>query len=162
MNSVHSDLLVQINDLLGRFFLSFDQKDWSAMADCLAPQVAIDYASSGREPPSTMSGDDFVSRRRDASVADGLSKQHSFSNLLITPQDDENTVSVRCNYLILRFALPGVLSEAEDDFFHSCGSYQFLLCDIEGKWKISSITQHALRSWGNADLHQSSRLGANA
>ncbi|SHM25033.1 nuclear transport factor 2 family protein [Halomonas cupida] len=151
MRTVDPDVFVQINDVLCRFFLSFDQRDWPTMAECLAPQVTIDYSSSGREPPSTMSGDDFVRRRQNA--VDSLSKQHGFSNLLITPQPDEKVVSARCNYLIMRFALSREFSTAEKDFFHSCGSYQFLLGKIESEWKISSIKQNTLHSWGNAALH---------
>jgi hypothetical protein len=57
---------IAINDVLCRFFAAFDERDWTAMANCLAPEVFIDYSSSGREPPSVMSGSEFVQRRRDA------------------------------------------------------------------------------------------------
>lgn len=147
MKTVNPTVFMQINDVLCRFFLSFDRRDWPAMVECLAPQVAIDYSSSGREQPTTMSGQDFVSRRQNA--VDKLAKHHSFSNLLITQGADERTVSARCNYLILRFDPAG----SDEDFFHSCGSYEFELVEIEGDWKISSIKQDALRSWGNASLH---------
>lgn len=153
MRTVDPDVFVQINDVLCRFFLSFDQRDWPAMAECLAPLITVDYSSSGREPPSTMSGDDFVRRRQNA--VDRLSKQHGFSNLLITPQPDGKAVSARCNYLILRFLLPQDCSTQEEGFFHSCGSYQFLISYMQSEWKISSITQHTLRSWGDAALHKS-------
>ena len=90
---------IAINDVLCRFFLAFDERDWSAMETCLAPEVFIDYSSSGREQPSTMSGAEFVQRRRDA--VDTLAKHHSFSNLLLSKEVDG--VRGRCNYLILRF-----------------------------------------------------------
>ncbi|TLX62420.1 hypothetical protein DN820_16520 [Stutzerimonas nosocomialis] len=154
MNATDLGLFIQINDVLCRFFLAFDQKDWSSMADCLASEVAIDYASSGREAPLTMSGQDFVERRRKA--VDSLAKHHSFSNLLVT-QVSQTRVSARCNYLILRFSsLPGA---ADEDFFHSCGSYEFGLSTVDGYWKIASIKQNALRSWGNASLHGGSAQG---
>lgn len=124
------------------------------MTECLAPEVEIDYASSGREQPSTMSGHDFVERRQKA--VDRLAKHHSFSNLLVT-QASETRVSARCNYLILRFSsLP---EAADEDFFHSCGSYEFRLSFIQGRWKIASIKQNALRSWGNSSLHGGSAHG---
>ncbi|SEF81823.1 nuclear transport factor 2 family protein [Marinobacterium lutimaris] len=151
MSIVDSKLFVEINDLLCRFFLAFDQRDWSAMTGCLAPQIRVDYSSSGRERPSTMDGEAFVRRRQNA--VDNLSKQHSFSNLQINPQAEETVFSVSCNYLILRFARSSEPVEAGEDFFHSCGSYQFLVCEIDGELKISSITQHNLRSWGNFHLH---------
>lgn len=153
LKTVEPTVFMQINDLLCHFFLSFDQRDWSAMVECLAPQVAIDYSSSGREQPTTMSGQDFVSRRQNA--VDRLAKHHSFSNLLITRGADDRTVSARCNYLILRFGSAG----SGEDFFHSCGSYEFLFNDIQGDWKISSIKQNALQSWGNSSLHGGSSQG---
>ncbi|MCQ4313240.1 nuclear transport factor 2 family protein [Pseudomonas stutzeri] len=152
MKAIDTTIFLQINDLLCQFFLSFDRRDWPAMVECLAPLVAIDYSSSGREQPTTMSGQDFVSRRQNA--VDRLAKHHSFSNLLIARGADERTVSARCNYLILRFDSAG-----SGDFFHSCGSYEFLFDDIQGDWKISSIKQNALRSWGNSSLHGGSWQG---
>lgn len=140
-----------INDSLSRFFLAFDQRDWPAMTDCLAAKVHIDYASSGREQPSLMSNQDFVQRRKDA--VDSLNKHHSFSNLLL--EKTAKGINARCNYLILRFA--DQVSEAADDFYHSCGAYEFVFQDVDGQLKIASITQRALRSWGNRELHGGSR-----
>ena len=76
---------IAINDVLCRFFLAFDERDWTAMEDCLATEVFIDYSSSGREQPSVMSSTEFVKRRQDA--VDTLAKHHSFSNLLSTGAD---------------------------------------------------------------------------
>lgn len=153
MKTVDPSVFIQINDLLCRFFLSFDRRDWPAMVECLAPQVAVDYSSSGREQPTTMTGQDFVSRRQ--SAVDTLAKHHSFSNLLVTTGADEHVVSARCNYLILRFDTAG----SDEDFFHSCGSYAFGFECMDGIWAISSIKQDALRSWGNASLHGGSSKG---
>ena len=144
---------IAINDLLCCFFLAFDERDWTAMERCLAPEVFIDYASSGREQPSTMSSAEFVQRRRNA--IDTLSKHHSFSNLLLTKE--ERGVRGRCNYLILRF--DRAFMGDGDDFYHSCGAYEFLFGKAEGAWKITNITQRALQSWGNRQLHAGTRKG---
>jgi 3-phenylpropionate/cinnamic acid dioxygenase small subunit len=140
-----------ISDVLCRFFLAFDERDWEAMANCLAAEVFIDYSSSGREQPGVMSGHDFVQRRR--GVVDTLLKHHSFSNLLLSKEADG--VRARCNYLILRFN-PEHQGEGED-YYHSCGAYEFLFRKAQDSWKIASITQRALRSWGNRELHGGSR-----
>ncbi len=147
MKTIDPTVFMQINDRLCRFFLSFDNRDWPAMVECLAPQIAVDYSSSGREQPTTMSGPDFVSRRQNA--VDRLAKHHSFSNLLMIGGVDERAVRARCNYLILRFDPAG----SDEDYFHSCGSYEFGFEDMEGDWRIASIKQNTLRSWGNASLH---------
>ena len=98
-----------------------------------------------------MSGSEFVQRRRDA--VDSLAKHHSFSNLLLSREAD--TVRGRCNYLILRFDRdfrgPG------ENFYHSCGAYEFLFSKAHGPWKITSIVQRALQSWGNSQLHGGTR-----
>lgn len=142
---------IAINDVLCRFFAAFDERDWTAMDSCLAPEVFIDYSSSGREQPRAMSGSEFVQRRRDA--VDSLAKHHSFSNLLLSREAD--TVRGRCNYLILRFDRdfrgPG------ENFYHSCGAYEFLFSKAHGPWKITSIVQRALQSWGNSQLHGGTR-----
>jgi hypothetical protein len=142
---------IVINDLLCRFILAFDERDWAAMENCLAPEVFIDYASSGREPPSTMSSAEFVQCRRDA--IDTLCKHHSFSNLLLTKE--EGSVRGRCNYLILRF--DRAFTGEGEDFYHSCGAYEFLFGKAKGARKITSITQRALQSWGNRQLHAGTR-----
>ncbi|MFC1458239.1 nuclear transport factor 2 family protein [Microvirga arabica] len=142
---------IAINDLLCRFFLAFDERDWTSMADCLAPEVFIDYSSSGREQPSTMTNSEFVQRRQNA--IDTLAKHHSFSNLLLSSEAD--VVRGRCNYLILRFERD--LKRPDEDFYHSCGSYEFVFCKLDGSWRIISIMQSALRSWGNPHLHGGTR-----
>jgi hypothetical protein len=143
-----------IHDIICRFLLAFDTRDWALMETILAPEVFVDYASSGREEPMTMSAADFVARRR--SAVDALSKHHSFSNLLLTWE--EGRINARCNYNILRFASePPVEGE---DFYHSCGSYEFEFSKLERGWAIASITQCHLKSWGNRSLHGGSKVVA--
>ncbi|HZX15818.1 MAG TPA: nuclear transport factor 2 family protein [Pseudomonas sp.] len=158
MKAVSPNDFVAINDVLCRFFLSFDRRDWASMTNCLSSLVFIDYSSSGREKPSSMSGKDFVKRRENA--VDNLAKHHSFSNLLLAYEQNEDSVSARCNYLILRFGDSQSTDIGGENFFHSCGNYDFLLSRADDCWRISSITQHALQSWGNRNLHGGSRAGS--
>lgn len=148
MSLIDARVRDDIHDVLCRFFLAFDERDWTAMRAALASEVFIDYASSGREQPGPMSGDEFVRRRRDA--VDDLSKQHSFSNFLLLADGSE--MRGRCNYLILRFAKADGYG-----FYHSCGTYEFAFAQSDGSWRISSITQRMLRSWGDRELHGGSR-----
>ncbi|MBB3139382.1 nuclear transport factor 2 family protein [Halomonas organivorans] len=157
MNTVDPDVFVPVNDLLCRFFHCFDRRDWPAMTECLMPEVTVDYASSGREPPSTMPGEAFVRRRREA--VDTLTKQHGFSNLRVTREGDGHAAIASCHYLILRFELSRELAAEEENFFHSCGSYEFQLRQVRGEWKIAGIKQQALQSWGNSSLHAGSAQG---
>lgn len=61
----------------------------------------------------------------------------------------------RGNYLILRFN-PDFKGEGKD-FYHSCGSYESRSGKAEGAWRITSITQRALGSWGKRQLHGGTR-----
>jgi hypothetical protein len=151
MNGIETRDREMIHDLLCRFFLAFDTRDWALMAATLSPDVFVDYASSGREEPTAMSAADFVARRR--SAVDALSKHHSFSNLLSTRE--EGKVTARCNYTILRFATEPPLEG--EDFYHSCGSYEFEFDNPDRSWAIASIKQRQLKSWGNRSLHGGSR-----
>ncbi|WP_244640137.1 nuclear transport factor 2 family protein, partial [Aureimonas glaciei] len=123
--------------------------------ETLAEKVSVDYYSSGREAPVTMLGTEFVERRKGA--VDSLSKQHSFSNLMLSRAGDG--IGGRCNYVILRFAEG---ASGGKDFYHSCGSYEFRFSPAEGSWRIASITQRTLWSWGNRHLHGGSRKSQTA
>lgn len=136
------------HDLLCRFFASFDKHDWIGMRSVLAPDIFVDYASSGRETARQIPSEEFVSAR--ANAKDNLTKQHNFSNLLIMESTAEKLV-ISCHYLILRFDLPN--TDQQTNFYHSCGEYVFELVPLEPQYRIASIKQAMLRSWGNASLH---------
>lgn len=144
-----STIYFGVHTTLCRFFAAFDSRDWASMGNCLAPDIFIDYSSSGRESPATMTGEAFVNKRKNA--VDSLTKQHSFSNLYISEQTDKTGLSVSCNYLILRFDLSNPVQT--DNFFHSCGQYEFTFERLADELKISSIKQLKLQSWGNKSLH---------
>ena len=148
-----STIYVEVHTTLCRFFAAFDKRDWASMGNCLASEIFIDYSSSGRESPVTMTGEAFVSKRK--SAVDNLTKQHSFSNLYISEQTDEAGIFASCNYLILRFDLSN--PNRTDNFFHSCGQYEFTFEQHADDLKISSIKQLMLQSWGNKGLHGGSK-----
>lgn len=146
---MNSSMYLEAHEVLCCFFAAFDKRDWPSMSACLAPEIFIDYSSSGREAPGMMTGEEFVRRR--ASAVDNLTKQHSFSNLCVTKNLEEENVAASCNYLILRFDLRN--PKQEENFYHSCGEYLFEMVVLSNKLKISSIKQLKLQSWGNISLH---------
>lgn len=145
---MNAQMFYEINNLLCSFFAAFDKREWSLMSTCLAPQVFIDYASSGRDHPELIDKHEFIRRRSDS--PDKLSKQHSFSNLHIAGESEDPSITASCNYLILRFATNPATG---DDFYHSCGQYRFQLKRHGHEWVIAAILQSQLRSWGNPTLH---------
>lgn len=151
---MQSHMFMGAHEVLCQFFSAFDKRNWVSMIDCLASEIFIDYSSSGREAPGVMTGEEFVERR--ATAIDNLTKQHSFSNLLIHSDADNQRIQASCNYLILRFDLSS--SKQDENFFHSCGEYVFEMVESGEKLKISSIKQFKLQSWGNKNLHGGSLL----
>jgi hypothetical protein len=140
---------VAINDLLSRFFLAFDAKDWSAMRGCLCDEVFTDYSSFRQVPSATIPADMFVEQRRTALQA--LEMQHNFLNLCVEFDADATAATARCNYVIHRFHR--ALDAIDDDYFHSYGHYVFGFVNVEGRWRIAGITQTVVRNVGNLNIH---------
>jgi hypothetical protein len=44
---------IGINDVLCRFFLAFDERDWTAMANCLAPRCSSIIPLQGASSPAS-------------------------------------------------------------------------------------------------------------
>ncbi|WP_440809074.1 nuclear transport factor 2 family protein [Pseudomonas syringae] len=136
------------HDLLCRFFAAFVNRDWIGMRSVLAPEIFVDYSSSGRETAREIAAEEFVNAR--ANAEDGLTKQHNFSNLLVVESTAEKLV-VSCHYLILPFDL--LSTDQQTNFYHSCGEYVFGFAPFERQYRIASIKQVMLQSWGDARLH---------
>jgi hypothetical protein len=151
----HSDDKLACNDLLCRFFQSFDEKDWTAMRRCLADEVYTDYSSFRDVAAGTIGGDRYVEQRRAA--LNELDMQHNFLNLAVDTSGD--TATARCNYIIHRFH-PS-FAGASDQFFHSYGHYHFGLQRGADGWRIASITQVLLRNHGNREIHGATRSANN-
>jgi hypothetical protein len=143
------------NDLLCRFFQSFDEKDWIAMRACLCDEVFTDYSSFRDVPAGTVSGDRYVDQRRAALAA--LDMQHNFLNLAVDVSGEE--AEARCNYIIHRFhpSFDGM----NDNFFHSYGHYIFGFRREFGGWRIAQIKQVLLRNHGNREIHGATRSENN-
>jgi hypothetical protein len=151
--SEHAAHRAAINDLLTRFFQSFDQGDWALMRSCLSEQVFADYSSFRETPAATLPADDYVEQRRTALRE--LRMQHNFVNLRVEVESNGKTASARCNYMIYRFhpSYDGL----NDHYFHSFGWYAFGFARTAGVWRISHITQHLLRNVGRRELHGATR-----
>ncbi len=149
------DAKLACNDLLCRFFQSFDEKDWTAMRACLCDEVFTDYSSFRDVPAGTIRGDRYVEQRRAALSA--LDMQHNFLNLAVAVAGE--TAEARCNYIIHRF--DPAFDGANDRFFHSYGRYIFGFRRAADGWRIARITQNLLRNHGNPEIHGATRLQDN-
>ena len=136
-----------LNDLLCRFFQSFDIKDWSIIRECLSDTVWTDYSSFRDVAPGNISGDRYVAQRKAALSA--LDMQHNFLNLRVDVNGE--TASGRCNYVIHRFDPMGPA------YFHSYGRYEFGFQRISGDWRLARIRQVLLRNEGDPEIHGATR-----
>ena len=144
-----------LNDLLCRFFWSFDEKDWKTMRSCLANTIWTDYSSFRAVPPGKISGDRYVAQREAALSA--LDMQHNFLNLRV--EIDDATARGWCNYIIHRFHPD--FDGRNDAFFHSYGRYEFGFLQVDDEWRISAIRQILLRNHGNPEIHGATRSVEN-
>lgn len=140
-----------INDVLCKFFRSFDTRDWTAMRECLCDRIWTDYSSFRDVAPGEISGDRYVAQREAALAA--LDMQHNFLNLQI--EGGGNTAAAWCNYIIHRFHPE--FDGQDDGFFHSYGRYEFGFSRKEGQWAIRRIRQILLRNQGNPEIHGATR-----
>lgn len=130
------------------FCRAFDQRDWSALRRCLAANLVVDYSGFRGTLPTRMTADEFVALRQTA--LEGLVTQHLSVNHLVTFTDQD----ARCRFDFVIHRWPR--DAADSRFFHTFGYYEIVLRlaeDAAHGWVIQSITQQALRSEGNPELH---------
>jgi hypothetical protein len=144
----HQDVVNTIHE----FCRAFDQRDWTALRRCLAPNVFVDYSSFRGTLPTRMTADEFVALRQNA--LEGLVTQHLSVNHLVAFTDR----GARCRFDFVIHRWPQ--DAADSRFFHTFGYYEIILGLAERaayRWVIESITQQALRSEGSPELHGAQR-----
>ncbi len=89
----------RILDVVTRFQLVFDQKNWDAFDELLADQLEVDYFQFRGEPLCVVSCHEYKGSRQQA--LSHLRLQHNLSNPLIRIEQDR--AWLECNYQIYRF-----------------------------------------------------------
>ena len=145
-----NNLNLEIQELLHKFMLSFDNKDFSIMKDCLCEEVYLDYSSFRGDLPAKQTSSAYCENRQESLA--NLVTQHNLLNLLIKINDDNLTAKVNCNFIIYRFLKE--YQGSRDDFFHSYGQYEFKLICENNKWLIASIIQKITMNDGNKNIHK--------
>lgn len=90
----------RILEVITRFQLVFDQKNWDAFDELLADQLEVDYLQFRGEPLCVVSCHEFKGSRQQA--LSHLRLQHNLSNPLIRIEQDR--AWLECNYQIYRFS----------------------------------------------------------
>lgn len=89
----------RILEVVTRFQLVFDQKNWDTFDELLADQLEVDYFQFRGEPLCMVSCHEYKGSRQQA--LSHLRLQHNLSNPLVRIEQDQ--AWLECNYQIYRF-----------------------------------------------------------
>jgi hypothetical protein len=124
-----------LSNLVARFALSFDTKDWASLRGCLADRVHVDYADLRGTPPATVDADEYVRARRDS--LDHLLLHHVVGSVEVVI--DGATAKCRAAMMIWRKSDAGTFSTHALYVF---GARK------DSSWKLDAITQKVLWNEG--------------
>ena len=132
-----------IQQLIAQFANSFDMKDWTALGECLADELATDYSELRGTPPETMTRARFLELRRSALQL--LRTHHLGGNVEIKLA--QSVAEAKVSMVIYRSAESGGI-------FNTHCLYMFGLVRVEGRWVIKSIVQKVLMNDGQRHIHK--------
>lgn len=131
-----------IREVVSRFFLAFDDADWSSLRACLVDEITVDYADLRGEAPRSLPADEYVAARKEGLA--GLQTLHASTNQVVTVDGDH--ADCACSALIQRTAVDGAT-------FDTAARYDFLLRCASDGWRIDGIRQSVLWNRGDPRVH---------
>jgi hypothetical protein len=131
---------VALSNLIARFALSFDMKDWGALRDCLADRVHTDYSDLRGAPAATVDADDYVRARRDA-----------LEHLLLHHVVGSAEIVIRGASATCRAAMM-IWRKSGEETFATHALYTFG-ARKDASWKLDAITQKVLWNDGSPTIH---------
>lgn len=132
----------ELQDLVARFANSFDLKQWDRLGQCLTATLHTDYSDLRGTPPEILSRDEFVQRRR--SALQDLQTHHLAGNL---------EVALSGAIANLKVSMAIYRRNGAGETFNTHCLYFFGAEQEEGVWRINSITQKVLMSYGQPAIH---------
>ena len=137
---------IKIIELINRFGMSIDLRDWSSFRSLFTEQVKFDYSSIG-EVAGTLSADEIVNTaRRD--LGGFQTTQHLISNHLIEVKNDTATANAHVR------AMHFLPNEVKDPLLEMGGYYTASLVLMDSNWKIQSWKFDILWSRGDLELFE--------
>lgn len=134
--------VLELQDLVARFANSFDLKQWDDLAQCLTPTLHTDYSDLRGTPPETLSREEFVEQRR--SALHDLQTHHLSGNLEVAVSGE--SASLKVSMMIHRRSATGETLTTHCLYFFGAVREQ-------GAWRIGSIRQKVLMSYGQPAIH---------
>jgi scytalone dehydratase len=134
--------IFDIQQLIARFFNSFDTKEWDRLGNCLSDSVHTDYSDLRGTPPETMPRERFVESRQAA--LGPLLTHHLAGNVEVSLTDGSATGRVS---MLIRRRTP------QGSFFNTHCLYFLRFEKAAGQWRICSIRQQVLWNEGDRQIH---------
>lgn len=129
-----------IIDILNRFVLSIDRRDWKTMRDCLCDEINFDYSALNASMPQTADG---LVKQVQQDQSNFKAVQHSTTNHQVNLNGDiaECTANVRAQHLLA--------GDRPNRFWTVIGRYTYSLSRTATGWKIQKCIIHVY--WTETD-----------
>jgi SnoaL-like domain len=125
-----------VADVIARFVLAIDDRDWPTVTRYLADRVRRDYSSLTAAPPDEIAGPDLVAEWRE--VLSGLdTHQHVLGLPVIDVPDDDGREAARA---AVHVVATHTLNGDPGSPWIVGGTYRFRLRRVGDRWRISAIT----------------------
>ncbi len=129
-----------ISELVTRYAVSVDRRDWEMFAECFTDPVHADYSENGL-PAADFVRDELVAIVRDA-VSGYSATQHLSPNHLIEFDDHDPDRAVCTSYMYAQHHLD---EPDKSEFLLLRGSYVNHMVRAADRWRIARLIQHI--SW---------------
>lgn len=135
---------VHISELVIKYAISVDRKDWKMHAECFTDPVHTDYSGLG-VPARTLARDEFVAMVREA-LSGFTATQHISPNHVIEFDEKDSDRAICHSYMYAQHLLGG---SKGGDFYLVRGSYTNHMLRTSDGWRIERIIQHVSWQEGN-------------
>jgi len=133
-----------ISEVVVKYGLGVDRRDWALFADCFTDPVDTDYSGLG-SPAKEWERDAFVENIR-VHLSGFTATQHISPNHLVAFDEQDPDRAICTSYMYAQHYLEG---SPNGDFYLARGSYDnHMLRSAEG-WRIQRIVQHVFWQEGN-------------
>jgi hypothetical protein len=137
----------QIVEVITELFVATDERDWSRVIGCLAPQVLLDMSSLGGAPATTMAAAD-VAAGWERGLAPLAAVHHQAGNFLVRLRGDE--ADAFCYAIASHYRSNSTGRETRV----FVGSYDVGLRRDGGRWRIGRFRFNLKYVEGNLELEK--------
>lgn len=132
------EMLPERSEPITRLFAAADARDWAAALGTMAPQVRLDYTSLAGGSPATLTPEQITGAW--AALLPGFDRTHHELSAFAAPEDAPVTFHGHAEHWL------------DGDQWTVDGDYEADVVQIDGAWKISSLTLHLKSQCGNTSL----------